>query len=151
MPHREASTVIRAPIERVYAYLCDLPRMPEWCAPVVEARWIRQTPQMVDSRALMVMRVAGEPIPSEIVVLKADPPRYLSARALSGVMGTYTWKLESAPEGTRVTRIIDWAIPPTILGREIDALWFERTQSRTIDQDLDNVKAVLEHRPDEGS
>lgn len=72
MPHVEGSTLIRASIEKVYAYLGDLPRMSDWCAPVVEARWIERTPMFEGSRAEMVVKVAGQLIPSLMVVLKAD-------------------------------------------------------------------------------
>ncbi|MGQ0568502.1 MAG: SRPBCC family protein [Armatimonadota bacterium] len=144
MAHVRGSILIRAPIEKVYAYLSDLPRMSDWCAPVVEARWLHRTSNIVDSKAEMVVKVAGERIPSEMVVLKADPPHHFSVRAITGVMGTYTWTLEPAPGGSLVTRTIDWALPPSILEYEIEALYFERTQKRTLDQDLENAKAVIE-------
>ncbi len=145
MDHVEGSIVIRAPIERVYAYLTDISRVAEWCSAVLDARWIDQTPKIAGSKAEMVVKIAGQSIPSSVMVLKADAPHYFSVRALTGVMGTYTWKLESTPEGTRLTRTIDWAVPRTsILGRELDVLVAERAQARTIDQDLNNIKAVLE-------
>jgi len=92
----------------------------------------------------MVVKIAGQLIPSELVVLKADRPYHFSARALTGVRGTYSWTLETTPGGTLLTRTVDWALPPSILGHEIDALYFERTQKRTVDQDLENVKTVIE-------
>ncbi len=98
----------------------------------------------MDSKAEVVVKIAGQLIPSELVVLKADPPYHFSARAITGVMGTYAWTLEPTPDGTLVTRTIDWAMPPSILGHELDALYFERTQKRTVDQDLENVKTVIE-------
>lgn len=144
MPHVSGSVVIHGPIGKVYAYFSDLPRISDWCAPVVEARWLQQSPNIMDSKAEMIVKIAGQLIPSEVVVLKADPPHHFSVRAITGVMGTYTWTLEPAPRGTLVTRTIDWALPPSILGYEIDALYFERTQKRTVDQDLENVKMVIE-------
>ncbi len=144
MPHVSGSVMIHGPIEKAYAYLSDLPRMSDWCAPVVEARWLHRSPNILDSKAEMVVKIAGQLIPSELVVLKADPPYHFSARAITGVMGTYAWTLEPTPGGTLVTRTIDWAMPPSILGHEIDALYFERTQKRTVDQDLENVKTVIE-------
>jgi uncharacterized protein YndB with AHSA1/START domain len=144
MPHVKGAIPIHAPVERVYAYLSDLAKTSDWCAPVVEARWLNRTPDIVDSTAEMVVKIAGERIPTELVVLKADPPFHFSARALTGVRGTYAWTLEPVPGGTLVTRTIDWAFPPSILGREIEALYFERTQKRTVDQDLENVKTVIE-------
>lgn len=144
MPHVNGAISIHAPVEKVYAYLSDLANMSEWCAPVVEARWLNRTPDIVDSTAEMVVKIAGQRIPSELVVLKAEPPSHFSARALTGVRGTYAWTLEPVPGGTLVTRTIDWALPPSILGHEIEALYFERTQKRTVDQDLENVKTVIE-------
>lgn len=144
MPHVKGSIPIHAPIGKVYAYLSDLPRMSDWCAPVVEARWLERTPDIVDSTAEMVVKIAGQLIPSELVVLKADPPHHFSVRALTGVRGTHSWTLEPTPGGTLVTRTIDWALPPSILGHEIDALYFDRTQKRTVDQALENVKTVIE-------
>lgn len=144
MPHVKGSILIRAPIQEVYAYLSDLSRMADWCAPVVESRWTHPSPLGAGAKAEMVVKLAGQLIPSSMIVLKADPPRHFSARALTGLMGTYTWELEPTPEGTRVTRTLDWGVPPSILGRELDALYFERIQSRTVDQDLENVKTALE-------
>ena len=87
MPHVKGAIPIHAPVEKVYAYLSDLPRMSDWCAPVVEARWLNRTPDIVDSTAEMVVKIAGQLIPSELVVLKADPPHHFSVRALTGVRG----------------------------------------------------------------
>ncbi len=145
MNYVEGSIVIGAPIAKVYAYLTDISRISDWCVSVVGARWVNQTAQLVGSRADLVVSIAGQPIPSVMVVLEADAPHYFSLRALTGVMGTYTWKLESTSEGTRVTRTIELAVPATsILRQELDALLFAHTQARTIDRDLDRIKAALE-------
>lgn len=62
MRHVEGSIVIRAGIEDVYAYLSDLTNLPLWCSPVLDARWVEQTPGTVGSRGEVVVGVAGQPI-----------------------------------------------------------------------------------------
>ncbi len=146
MPHADISIVIRAPAEEIYRYLSDITRITEWCGTVASARWSPGSVPGLGARADLVFRIAGQEIPTQAIVLTATPPRELVMRGIIGVQLTFKWKLEPHPEGTRVTCRIDSALPPSVLGREVESLYFGNARTRMVTEDLERLKGAIERQ-----
>lgn len=144
MSHADGSIVIRAPTDRVYRYLSDISHLTEWCGTVASARWSEGSAPGPTARAELVFKIAGQQIPTQVIVLTATPHRELVMRGITGVQATFGWKLEPHPEGTRVTYRIDSALPPSVLGREIESLYFGNARTRMITEDLERLKQIIE-------
>ena len=143
----ESRLKIADSVDRVWAYLCDVGRWPEWAPTVLEA-WLRgaapfQPGARVEQRAKGILgtsRRRGQ----EVTAVEA--PRHM---AFAGPMGTSAarWGMELEPLGDGQTDAMMWVevdlagimrmIPPRILERRIQGV---------SDLEMVAIKAAVESR-----
>jgi len=100
-----SEVVVRAPIERTWGELADIPGQVRWMA---EMKWVRiltPGPVGVGTRAVALVRALGIPVRDSIVITHWQPPRRYAIHHTGLVKGTGEIELEpgDAPGTTRVT------------------------------------------------
>jgi uncharacterized membrane protein len=138
---QSASIDVEAPIERVWAVLCDVERWPEWATTVTSVRRLDDGPLAVGSRA----RIEQPKIPpTEYVVTDLEPGRSFTWVATGpGVRTTARHVLEPVRTGgTRVTLAVEQAGPVgAVVGR-----FYRRLTERYLAAEAEGIKARSEGR-----
>jgi carbon monoxide dehydrogenase subunit G len=60
--------------------------------------------------------------------------------------GRARWELTPEGDGTRLTTTFDYALPGGVLGKLADALMVKRVNGKSLEQALNNLKALLERQ-----
>ena len=120
LDHDEASTVIAAAPEEVYALVADVTRTPDFSPDVVSCRWLDgATGPAVGARFEAVnTTAAGKTWKNRPVVTAADPGREFAFARTEPFAGTIAWRyrFEPADGGTRVVESYEVERPVTRLG-----------------------------------
>jgi hypothetical protein len=130
---------IEAPIEHVWAFLCDATRWHDW-DPRTEYSEISGPLDQVGSTFVGAVRVMGFEMKSTMKVIEVEKPRLLRFKS---DMGSFAYRFE--PEGpvTRMTCEGEFEMPghvPGFIQKLISKGWMERATR----QQLEDFKALAE-------
>src|SRR5947209_17470998 len=96
--------IARTP-EEVFAYLSDVPKLPEWQSGVRRA-------ELKDGRIEETRSFLGREMHTTLEIVKSEPPRLFTLKALDGpVRFTVKHELEPAGGGTQLTVVADGDVP----------------------------------------
>lgn len=162
----EGAVTIAAPVERVYAYLADLPRHAEWAQSVQglavvkpgDARGVGAIYRTAERQGWQSDRRPREPlsrgVPGDTMceVTELSPPRRIAWRSWAPVPGVrhegaFAFVLDPAPGGTRLTQTA--RLGDNWLGDLVSRLVFKTTPAKAYAQweaSLHNIKLILEER-----
>jgi Polyketide cyclase / dehydrase and lipid transport len=156
LDHDEASIVIDAPPEAVYAVVADVTRTPEYSPEVTSCSWLDGADHArVGARFEARNKVGRGPgWSNKPVVTVAEPGREFAFARTEKFAGTVEWRYLLSPEGTgtRVVESYDVTAPLTWLGWFIIGGIYGRTDRREdlrtgIARSLERLKQVVEAAP----
>ena len=139
----EESTLIRRPVDEVFAFAANPKNDPRWASAVAESTQISEGPLGVGTRFAQVLRLLGRRLEVTFEVTEYDPNRSLQIGRFSGRLRSTRGRriFEPAPTGTRVT----------FAGEGGSGLFLNLLEplvsaaaKRAARRDLTNLKAVLE-------
>jgi hypothetical protein len=142
--------VIRAPAERVFAFIEQAERNTEWVPDLTLSERLTPGPTRQGTLFRFVTRIAGIPLESTDEVVAYEPPRLIRFVGIKGVPHAGYWELEPLPPGpdgtpqTHATYAMSFELPPGVgplLARLIDLPWRLDEQSRAC---LANLRRILE-------
>jgi uncharacterized membrane protein len=144
----ETTIVIERPVERVFDYVVRPENWPTWSSTVIAVTVPEAGRLQADARFNVVAKLLGRQFDSEEVVTDFEPDKVLAYTTASGPMpGTWTWRFEAGPEGTRLvqTAVAD----EDRAGRFFKIAWpiGERIFRRQMAAELATLKDVLEAEP----
>jgi len=74
-------------------------------------------------------------------------PGKLQLLQMEGMLsGRARWELTPEGDGTRLTTTFDYSLPGGVLGRVADALMVRRMNGKTLEEALNNFKALVERQ-----
>jgi uncharacterized protein len=142
------STVIRAPIERVFAFHLDPANLPRVAPPETKARLVKCTYPSLQPGARVTVRSvqSGIPVQIEAEVVALEAPTLLQDRQIRGPFAhwVHTHRFESLPEGTRLTDSIDYSLPLGPLGGLVMGRTVERDLEATFAYRHEQTRRILE-------
>jgi uncharacterized protein YndB with AHSA1/START domain len=153
LDHDQASIVIDASPEAVYAVISDVTRTPEYSPEVVSCEWLDGTDgPRVGARFEARNKVGRGPAWSnKPVVTAAEPGREFAFARTEKFAGTVEWRYLLSPEGTgtRVVESYDVTAPLTRLGWFIIGGLYGRTNRREdlrtgMERSLERLKRLVE-------
>jgi hypothetical protein len=156
LDHDEASIVIDATPEAVYAVVSDVTRTPEYSPEVTSCAWLDGADEArVGARFAARNKVGRGPAWSNHpVVTVAEPGREFAFARTEKFAGTVEWRYLLSPEGTgtRVVESYDVTAPLSWLGWFIIGGIYGRTDRREdlrtgIARSLERLKQVVESAP----
>jgi carbon monoxide dehydrogenase subunit G len=135
------SIVIRAPRERVFAYVDDPETLVEWLPGMVDVHDVvgRGGGQQQEWTYKMV----GIPLRGQAVVVEHVPGTSAVHQTIGMVHSTFAYSVEPHEKGTRFTLEIDYTIPIPVLGRLAEHVVIARN-AREFEVGLANLKELLE-------
>ena len=147
MGHIRETVHINAPIERVWKFINDYERVPEWQSNVLEIKDVTGVPGEVGFIYVSELRALGRKFDSETKITKSEAPRFLEQKFHMPGTGeaVSTSVLESTPDGgTASTFTMDYKMGTAFLGGLADRFLFERSIERDIRHSNENMKELIE-------
>ncbi len=142
MARAEFSTMIKRPVEDVWAVISNVENNPKWASSALEAKQTSAGPIGVGTTAQFVGKFLGRRIETESVITEFEPNRKYSWESKSGpfpIKGSTA--LEQIDGGTRVTGTLE--AEPGGFFKLAEPLVITMAK-RSFQGDLDNLKDLME-------
>lgn len=142
MARVEISSMIKRPVEDVFAVLSNVENNPKWSSAALEAKQTSPGPIGVGTTARFVGKFLGRRIESDSVITEFEANRKFSFESKSGpfpIKGSNT--VEQIEGGTRVTATFD--VEPGGFFKLAEPLVISMAK-RQLQGDLDNLKDLME-------
>lgn len=138
----ESSVTIDAPVERVFDFIADVERQPEWIGAVTSVSEVSDSPARVGTTFMLSLAMMGKSAEARQEVTTLEPHRAFTQKTTSGPIPTeIAITLESSGEGTLVRNVTEADI--SSLGRFAAPL-VTRTIRRQLEVDMQTLREILE-------
>ncbi len=147
MARLEREIVIAVPPERVFAYLAQPERTPEWSPNVQSVRLTSEGPIGVGATTESVVKALGTTQRAIGRCTAFDPPRRLVIESQTNLGATTVNETMLIAEGTgtRLRAKLDYTLPGGALGGKMGTVFgVDRQVKRDFEQSLARLKVVLE-------
>jgi carbon monoxide dehydrogenase subunit G len=140
------SVEIKAPPEKVFAFLTDVEKLNEIAKGDVEFKQTSEGPWKVGTTMHWVSKSSGQHVESDMEVTEFEKNK----KATISTVGTSKFKLkqtctvEPTAKGTKLTYIADYTLPYSILGKLVDKLKVQKDMEKSIERQLMDGKKALE-------
>jgi uncharacterized protein YndB with AHSA1/START domain len=141
------TVVVRAPIERVWAYIADIERQPEWMREMKDVRLVTPGPVGPGTRGEATVRIAGIAVTDPVTVDVFEPPRRFGIRH-DGLFGG-DGLIALVPVASGAETAVHWAehlVPPVF--PHLGAVLQRPVLSRIFQADLDRMRDIVESGAD---
>jgi uncharacterized membrane protein len=144
MPVLEAAIEIKAPPEKVFAYISDVETQPQW------ARWAKDIDITSLSRKglgttdSMVLQLMGKKYPTEGIISEYNENESMSRRITRGFDLIEHYTLTPTEGGTNLTHVIDYTPPFGGLGKVFNFLFMNRLFEQLHGDSMVSLKENLE-------
>lgn len=136
---------IKASPQETMALLSDASRWPNWYPGMTDVNIAAPFPEEGGKVAFNV-RSAGMSIPITETVLDYQPGKLQLLQMEGMLSGRARWELTPEGDRTSLTTTFDYALPGGVLGKLADALIVKRMNGKTLEEALNNFKALVERQ-----
>jgi uncharacterized membrane protein len=144
MPRLDNSIDIKAPVDRVFAYVSDVTTHPEWVKWTKEAEVTSTEPNGVGATTAGVMQVGPKKENVETLTTEYKDGQFVTRRNTRGMDMTDRLSVLPFGDGTKVAWSIDYTPPMGSMGKLMDMLFMERLFDQLMKDSLTNLKERLE-------
>jgi ligand-binding SRPBCC domain-containing protein len=146
----ERSTVIQAPVEKVFAFATDLDNFMRTSPPEMEMKLLSRDegPTRVGQKAKVKAKAGGQVWEAEIETMEYVKNKKHTVRQSGGALKklTMTHLFEPADGGTRFTWITEYELPYSLLGKVVDVLKVRKDMEKGTDYSMAKIKELIEKR-----
>ncbi len=136
------TTVIKAPIEKVFAYFNDPNNLPDIWPSMVEVKDI-QTLSNGGTCFKYVYKMGGIRLEGTSEDTEFVPNQRTVSKSSGGIEGWATMEYETTPQGTKVTITDEYKVPVPVIGKLAEAVIVKLNENEA-DALLANLKARME-------
>lgn len=141
------STTIDASAERVFDLLDNPSAIPSYTPNVERVEDVRQSEQRIGDTFRVIYRAVGMTFEEKFTITEYERPTRLASRFENGMKGTFVYQVTPQGQQATLTVDVDYELPGGALGKAIDALVLERTNERTIEKQLENLRQAAVQAP----
>ena len=141
MPTLNTSTNINAPVEKVFEYVTDPMKLPEWMVGITGVTDV--TGSGVGQHHHWTYKMVGVPLHGETTISEHVPNERWVTDSKGTADSVFTFTFAPHEGGTKLNVDIDYTIPIPVLGRLAEKLVLKRNQ-RDMDTSLENLKDAME-------
>ena len=127
------------------ALLSDASRWPDWYPGLTKIDITAPFPEAGGKVAFKV-KSAGMSMPITETVLDYQRDKLQLLQMEGMLSGRARWEATPEGDGTRLTTTFDYALPGGVLGKLADALIVKRMNGKSLEQGLNNFKALVERQ-----
>ena len=136
---------IKASPQETMALLSDASRWPDWYPGMAEIDIVAPFPE-VGGKVAFKAKSAGMSMPITETVLDYQPGKLQLFQMEGMLSGPARWELTPDGDGTRLTTTFDYVLPGGVLGKIADALIVKRMNGKSLEEGLNNFKALVERQ-----
>ncbi|HEX5367826.1 MAG TPA: SRPBCC family protein [Dehalococcoidia bacterium] len=144
MPRLDNVIDIKAPVDKVFAYVADVTSHPEWVKWTKRAEVTSLEHKGVGSTSAGVMQVGPRKQNIEDIVTEYKEGEFLTRRTTRGLEMTDRLSVLNMGDTTKVAWSIDYHPPMGGVGKLMDKLFTERLFDQLMKDSLTNLKERLE-------
>jgi uncharacterized protein YndB with AHSA1/START domain len=141
------SVVIDAPVETVFDLIDDPSAIATYTPNVERVEDVEQSEQRLGDTFRVIYKAAGVTFKEQFTVTEYERPTRLASRFEGGMNGTFAYQVTPQAEQTTLSVDVQYELPGGLLGKAADALLLERTNEKTIEKQLDNLRELAEGTP----
>ena len=138
------SVTVDAPAAKVFDLLDDPHAIPTYTPNVERVEDVRQTEQRVGDTFRVIYKAAGMTFEEKFTITEYRRPTQLASSFENGMKGTFVYQVSPQGEQTTLTVDVHYELPGGPLGKAVDALLLERTNEKTIEKQLDNLRQAVQ-------
>jgi uncharacterized protein YndB with AHSA1/START domain len=136
---------IKASPQETMALLSDASRWPDWYPGMTQISITAPFPEE-GGKVVFKVRSAGISMPITETVLEYQPGKLQVFRMEGLLSGRARWELIPEGDGTRLTTTFEYTLPGGVFGKIADSLIVERMNAKSLEQGLQNFKALVERQ-----
>ncbi|NWG11000.1 SRPBCC family protein [Candidatus Bathyarchaeota archaeon] len=142
MDHIEKNINIKVPVEKVWALISNLERIPEWAKGYVEKETITSKPRRGKGITTHEVGVAfDKPYEKDFVITEWIEKKRIVFESTSGWPWKGSWTMEPTENGTMFTYAVDFE-PPFAIPRLKEV--FRKKYEKLLEEWVQNIKNILE-------
>ena len=141
----QRSVQINASPQETMALLSDASRWPEWYPGMTELDVVAPFPEE-GGKVTFKVKSAGMSMPNTETVLDYQPGKLQLLEMEGMVSGRARWEVTPEGDGTRLTTTFDYTLSGGVFGRIADALIVKRMNGKSLEEGLQNFKALVERQ-----
>jgi uncharacterized membrane protein len=141
------SVTIDAPAESVFDLLEDPSAIPSYTPNVDRVEDVRQSENRIGDTFRVIYKAVGMTFEETFTITEHERPTRLASRFENGMKGTFVYDVAAQGEQTTLTVDVKYELPGGALGKAVDALLLERTNEKTIEKQLDNLRQMAVQAP----
>jgi uncharacterized membrane protein len=135
---------IKATPEKVFNYIKDLEKQPDWMASIKSHKITSERKEGVGITTHCVTEPAGRRMEYDSEVTEWEENRRLAWECRPPMKNKGSFTLEPIDDGTRVLFEMEYELPYWLLGIIIDKIKVRKEIQESISKDLENLKDILE-------
>ena len=136
---------IKASPQETMALLSDASRWPDWYPGMTEIDIAAPFPE-AGGKVAFKAKSAGMSMPITETVLDYQPGKLQLLQMEGMLSGRARWELTPEGNATVLTTTFDYALPGGVFGKLADALIVKRMNGKTLEEGLNNLKALVERQ-----
>jgi uncharacterized membrane protein len=144
MPRLDNAIDIKAPKDKVFAYISDVRTHPEWVKWTKSAEVTSAEPKGVGATASGVMQVGARKEKIETIVTEYKEGEYFTRRSTKGMELTDRLAVVTLGDTTKVAWSVEYKPPMGPMGKMMDAVFMARLFDQLMIDSLTNLKQQLE-------
>jgi uncharacterized membrane protein len=103
---------------------------------------VRQTEQRVGDTFRVIYKAVGMTFEEKFTITEHQRPTRLASSFENGMKGTFVYEVSPQGEQTELTVDVRYELPGGALGKAVDTLLLERTNERTMEKQLENLRQM---------
>ncbi len=136
------SIVIKAPVEKVFAFATDPIHTPEYWHSMSDIRDIKDLGGGKKTYA-WTYKMAGMKLDGTAEVVEFVPNKLLKTISKGGIDSTITWEFTPVPEGTQMDALTEYKVPLPVLGRLAEGM-IHKQNEKEAETVMENLKRMME-------
>lgn len=147
MAEIKKSLTIDATANEVFDIVEDPSKLATFVPNVSEVVDIQRTERRVGDTFRVIYKVLGLTFDEKFTTTEYDRPTYITSTFKGGMNGTFRWTLEPLGPQCKVSVDIHYDVAGGALGKAVDAVMLERTNAKSIEGMLDNLRRLVVKAP----
>ncbi len=135
---------INAPVGKVFSFMDEVERQPEWLPSMVGVWDIAGWPGL-GTRWKWHYQMAGIRFEGRSVVSEYVQNKRIVVETKGGIDSYWLWLFQPEDNGTRVNLTVEYRLPGSILGR-LAGKAVEKVNEKEVEAALANIKKIIESR-----
>ena len=142
MSEIKKSLTIDAPADELFDIVDDPHNFPKYVPNVSEVADIHRTDRRIGDTFRVIYKVLGLTFDEKFTTTEHERPTRLASEFKGGMSGTFRWGFEPRGSQCAVTVDIKYDVAGGALGKAVDSMMLERTNAKSIEGMLDNLRRI---------